>query len=111
MRARRGLPPDAHRLARGVAGDPAATVFGIRQPDGTPGLTLESGDPFHVLLENRAGEDTIIHWHGQTPPWMQDGVADRFRPLLAAGKAGSTISPRARAPTGCIRTTGCRSSS
>ncbi|NYZ17391.1 multicopper oxidase domain-containing protein [Azospirillum sp. RWY-5-1] len=65
----------------------AASVFGIRQPDGTPGLTLQPGDPFSVMLENRAGEDTIIHWHGQTPPWMQDGVADRFRPVLAAGES------------------------
>ena len=67
-----------------VAGRPA-TVFGLRQPDGTPGLVLDPGQRFLVDLENRAGEDTVIHWHGMTPPYAQDGVADANRPLVAAG--------------------------
>ncbi len=68
-----------------VNGKPA-TVFGIRRPDGGHGLTLAPGQRFRVDLTNRAGEDTIIHWHGQTPPWTQDGVADAARPLLAVGE-------------------------
>jgi FtsP/CotA-like multicopper oxidase with cupredoxin domain len=28
-----------------------------------------------VQLDNRTDQDTIIHWHGQTPPVDQDGVA------------------------------------
>jgi len=64
----------------------AASVFGIRQPDGAPGLVLDPGRPFHIDLVNRIGEDTIIHWHGQKPPYLEDGVADRNVPLLAAGK-------------------------
>lgn len=68
-----------------VNGKPA-TVFGIRRPDGGHGLTLAPGQRFRVDLTNRAGEDTIIHWHGQTPPWTQDGVGDHARPLLAAGE-------------------------
>ena len=48
----------------------AASVFGIRQPDGTPGVVLEPGQPFSVTVENRASEATIIHWHGQTPPFL-----------------------------------------
>ena len=54
----------------------AASVFGIRQPDGSPGIVLDPGQPFSVTVENRAAEATIIHWHGQTPPFLQDGVAE-----------------------------------
>lgn len=63
----------------------AASVFGIRRPDGAHGLFLDPGQRFRVDLENRAGEGTIIHWHGQTPPYRQDGVADADRPLIAPG--------------------------
>ncbi|SMF72808.1 Multicopper oxidase [Azospirillum oryzae] len=62
-----------------------AGMFGIRQPDGTHGLTLDPGRRFLVDLTNRAGEDTIIHWHGQTPPYVQDGVADMNRPTIRDG--------------------------
>ena len=63
----------------------AASVFGIRQADGTPGLTLEAGVRFQVDVVNNAGEDVIIHWHGQKPLYNQDGVADANRPLIANG--------------------------
>lgn len=53
----------------------AASVFGLHQSDGTPGVTLAPGERFVVDLANRAGEPTIVHWHGQTPPVRQDGVA------------------------------------
>ncbi|KAA0597291.1 FtsP/CotA-like multicopper oxidase with cupredoxin domain [Azospirillum lipoferum] len=65
----------------------AASVFGIRQPDGTPGLTLDPGRRFVVDLANRAGEDAVIHWHGQTPPYVQDGVIDRNRPAIRNGES------------------------
>lgn len=52
----------------------SATVFGLRQPDGRPGLTTVVGRDFAVRLENRLAEPTVIHWHGLIPPWQQDGV-------------------------------------
>lgn len=64
----------------------AATVFGVTQPDGAPGLILEPGEPMAVDLTNASSEDTILHWHGQTPPYLMDGVADAARPVLAAGE-------------------------
>jgi FtsP/CotA-like multicopper oxidase with cupredoxin domain len=67
----------------------AASVFGIQQPDGTAGLTLAPGQRFRVDLTNDAGEDAVIHWHGMTPPYLQDGVADKDRPLIAAGQTAS----------------------
>ena len=54
----------------------AAPVFGLRQPSGESGLVLEPGARFLVDLANRSSEDTIVHWHGQTPPPSQDGVTD-----------------------------------
>jgi FtsP/CotA-like multicopper oxidase with cupredoxin domain len=67
----------------------SASVFGITQADGTPGLTLDPGEQFRVDLVNGTEEDTIIHWHGQGAPYLQDGVADRNVPLLGAGKTQS----------------------
>ncbi|MDE2515921.1 MAG: multicopper oxidase family protein [Rhodospirillales bacterium] len=54
----------------------AARVFGLLGPDGTQGLTLDPGERFRVRLENRLAVRSIIHWHGQTPPVRQDGVAE-----------------------------------
>lgn len=64
----------------------AASVFGLEQSDGTRGLRFKSGDRFNVLLENSSGEDTIIHWHGLTPPWHGDGVANAPLPLIKANE-------------------------
>jgi len=51
-----------------VNGKPAS-VYGIRQPDGTFGITTDVGKPFRVRVENRIEEPSLIHWHGLTPPW------------------------------------------
>src|SRR3990167_3205717 len=63
----------------------AAEVFGIVQPNGVSGLTLEPGDRFLVDLLNDAGEETIIHWHGQKPPFLQDGFPDTHLPVINDG--------------------------
>ena len=78
-----------------VNGKPAS-VFGIRQPGGIPGLILEPGQRFNVSLENQTDEPTIIHWHGQTPPPNQDGVVETgFASLIGAGGSQSyDFSPR-----------------
>lgn len=64
----------------------AASVFGLARPDGTPGLTLNAGETFRVALTNAADAPTLVHWHGLTPPWAQDGVPDMPAPLLAVGE-------------------------
>ncbi len=51
----------------------AAKIFGITNETGQPGLTLAPGERFHVALANQIAGPTIIHWHGQLPPWQQDG--------------------------------------
>jgi FtsP/CotA-like multicopper oxidase with cupredoxin domain len=67
-----------------VNGKPAA-VFGLQQPDGSPGLKFRAGEAFNVLLRNETDEATIAHWHGLLPPWPSDGVGDAPMPLIGAG--------------------------
>jgi FtsP/CotA-like multicopper oxidase with cupredoxin domain len=71
-----------------VNGKPAR-VFGLIGPSGKPGITLSPGERFHVDLENRAGTSTIVHWHGQLPPWTQDGFPWPQTPPIPAGDTHS----------------------
>jgi FtsP/CotA-like multicopper oxidase with cupredoxin domain len=67
-----------------VNGRPAS-VFGIRQPDGTFGIRTQVGTPFRVRVQNNIGEPSLIHWHGLTPPWQQDGVPGVSGPPIPPG--------------------------
>ncbi len=80
-------PPTVLRLARrGIeVNSKPASVYGIRQPDGTFGIRTEVGKRFRVRVENRIDEPSLIHWHGLTPPWQQDGVPGVSGPPIPAG--------------------------
>src|SRR5499425_2811504 len=67
-----------------VNGKPAS-VYGIRQPDGMLGITTDVGKPFRVRVENKIDEPSLIHWHGLTPPWQQDGVPGISGPPIPPG--------------------------
>jgi FtsP/CotA-like multicopper oxidase with cupredoxin domain len=67
-----------------VNGKPAR-VFSLVGPNGKPGIALSPGEHFHVDLVNETGTSTIIHWHGQLPPWTQDGFPWPQTPPIAAG--------------------------
>jgi len=60
-RATAAAPPTTLTIDRRIieVNGRAASVFGIRQPDGASGLVLDPGQPFHIDLINRIGEDTI----------------------------------------------------
>ncbi|MGJ0511806.1 multicopper oxidase family protein [Methylocystis sp.] len=62
-----------------------ASVLGIRQPDGAPGLVTEVGRRFRVRVDNELDAPTLIHWHGLTPPWRQDGVPGISGPPISPG--------------------------
>src|ERR1700727_2822011 len=88
-----------------------ASVYGIRQPNGTFGITTEVGKPFRVRVENGIDEPSLIHWHGLTPPWRQDvcrGFPDLRFPRAAARPMTSRCALAAR--SGCTRIRGCRNS-
>ena len=79
--------PTILRLARRTieVNGKAASVYGIRQPDGTFGLLTEVGKRFRVRVENAIAEPSLIHWHGLTPPWRQDGVPGISGPPIPPG--------------------------
>lgn len=65
----------------------AATVLGLESEGRFDGLRLAAGDRFQVRLANRLDEETLIHWHGLTPPWRQDGVPGVSAAPIAPGDA------------------------
>lgn len=79
--------PTILRLARRniAVNGRSASVYGVRQPNGTFGLSTEVGKPFRVRVENAIAEPSLIHWHGMTPPWRQDGVPGVSGPPIPPG--------------------------
>jgi FtsP/CotA-like multicopper oxidase with cupredoxin domain len=97
--AARGTPPAPKRLVAGtrmleVNGRPAK-VFGLTGPDGRPGIRLAAGERFRVKLANETGTRTLVHWHGQLPPWTQDGFPWPQTPPITNG----AVQPYDYAPT------------
>src|SRR5262249_24279271 len=69
-----------------AAGKPAKR-YGVFQPSGAWGLTLDEGERFEVRLENALDVPSGLHWHGLNPPWRQDGVPYISAPPIAPGKS------------------------
>jgi len=67
-----------------VNGKPAS-VLGLTRPDGSPGLIVDADAAFNVELSSQIDAPTLIHWHGLTPPWDQDGVPDNPAALIKPG--------------------------
>ncbi len=67
----------------------AASVYGLTNASGGQGLILDPGQSFRVDLTNDCDAETIIHWHGQLPPNVQDGVPNMPMPLLKIGESRS----------------------
>src|SRR6266403_1954293 len=83
-----GLRLTAGTRTLAVNGKPAR-VFGLVGPNGKPGITLLPGERFQVDLVNDAGTSTIVHWHGQLPPWKQDGFPWPQTPPILSGDTHS----------------------
>lgn len=63
-------------------GGRTATIWGIvDEGTGTP-FRFAVDQPFQAIVDNRIDEPTLIHWHGLTPPWMQDGVPGLPHPAI-----------------------------
>ncbi len=67
----------------------AATVWGLTNGAGRQGLVLDLNQRFRVDLTNTLDAETIIHWHGQMPPNVQDGVPNLPMPLVKPGEMRS----------------------
>lgn len=71
----------------------SATVFGLTDASGRPGLYADAGSTIELKLANQTSESTLIHWHGLTPPWKMDGVPDNPAALLKPGEDRSYSLP------------------
>ena len=65
----------------------AAKVFGIMNEAGGHGLNTVLSENFTATLVNNTDEETLIHWHGLTPPPKFDGVPMLSGPVQAPGEA------------------------
>jgi FtsP/CotA-like multicopper oxidase with cupredoxin domain len=65
---------------------PATKVWAY---DGTvpgPALRIRQGEPVRILVENRLGEETTVHWHGIRLPIGMDGVPGISQPPIKPGE-------------------------
>ncbi|MFO1059127.1 MAG: multicopper oxidase family protein [Dongiaceae bacterium] len=70
--------------SRSRAGPPRSIASARRAA--RPGWRSTPASASASTLENRLAEPTIVHWHGQTPPAAEDGVAETsYVGPLAAG--------------------------
>ncbi len=60
----------------------AAKVFGIFDANGRPGINMVSNGFFAANLTNQLNEETLVHWHGLTPPVAMDGTPMLSGPSL-----------------------------
>lgn len=65
----------------------AASVFGLTGEGGKPGLEMMLNERFRVKLVNDTDVETLIHWHGLTPPSAQDGVPMLSQETLKPGQS------------------------
>jgi FtsP/CotA-like multicopper oxidase with cupredoxin domain len=82
-----GAPPTIIKIVRRdiEVNGKTASVFGLHQPDGVAGLVTDVGKTFRVRVENGIDQPSLIHWHGLSPPWQQDGVPDVSAPPIPPG--------------------------
>ncbi len=84
--AQAGSPAPLRAVSRAIeVNGKSAKVYGLIGPTGKPGLELKLGQRFTTGLVNETGIETLIHWHGLTPPSAQDGVPMLSQPPLQPG--------------------------
>jgi FtsP/CotA-like multicopper oxidase with cupredoxin domain len=63
----------------------AAKAYRLADSRGRAGLQFIAGEEFAVKLQNKTDVASLIHWHGLTPPYQQDGVPEVSQPALPPG--------------------------
>src|SRR5216683_6363974 len=69
------------------AGYPDTAVWSY---DGTvpgPQIRVRQGDPVRIVVTNKLGEDTTVHWHGIRLPNRMDGVPGLTQPPIRPGES------------------------
>jgi FtsP/CotA-like multicopper oxidase with cupredoxin domain len=52
-----------------------------------PVIRARQGEPIRIVVENRLGEGTTVHWHGIRLPIAMDGVPGISQPPIAPGQS------------------------
>src|SRR5947208_13581903 len=65
--------------------DTAVWAYDARVPG--PEIRIRQGDPVRIVVANRLGEDTTVHWHGIRVPNPMDGVPGLTQPPIRPGES------------------------
>ncbi len=94
---KRGFADDGAKEYRLTAQPAVVNLSGDGYPDtavwsynGTvpgPELRIRQGDPVRVVVTNKLGEDTTVHWHGIRLPNRMDGVPGLTQPPIRPGQS------------------------
>jgi FtsP/CotA-like multicopper oxidase with cupredoxin domain len=90
----RGAETRDYRLtvapARGAllgVGRPETDVWAYNGAVPGPTLRVRQGEPVRIVVENRLGQDTTVHWHGIRLPNAMDGVPGLTQPTIRPGES------------------------
>ncbi len=69
------------------SGYPDTAVWSYARTVPGPELRVREGDPVQVVVSNKLGEDTTVHWHGIRLPNAMDGVPGLTQPPIHPGES------------------------
>jgi FtsP/CotA-like multicopper oxidase with cupredoxin domain len=95
--SRRSFADPEHKEYRLTAAPATVNLTGDGHPDSAvwaydgkvpgPELRVRQGDPVRVVLSNKLGEDTTVHWHGIRLPNAMDGVPGLTQKPIRPGES------------------------
>jgi FtsP/CotA-like multicopper oxidase with cupredoxin domain len=68
-------------------GHPATAVWSYDGSVPGPELRVRQGDRVRVVMSNKLGEETTVHWHGIRVPNAMDGVPGLTQPPIRPGES------------------------
>lgn len=68
-------------------GHPDTAVWAYNGKVPGPELRVRQGDPVRIVVSNKLGEDTTVHWHGVRLPNAMDGVPGLTQPPIRPGES------------------------
>lgn len=67
-------------------GRPVTEVLAYNGAVPGPVLRVRQGEPVRIVVDNRLGQDTTVHWHGIRLPIGMDGVPGLSQPPIRPGE-------------------------
>src|SRR5437016_2461013 len=68
-------------------GHPDTAVWTYEGTVPGPELRVRQGEPVSIIVVNKLGEDTTVHWHGIRLPNAMDGVPGLTQPPIKPGES------------------------